>query len=410
MKYITYKKFVYNIIASSIFVGFALVTLYFLILNQKENIEYLKEDTNKKSQYIFESLYSTMRLGGNNQNLHETIDRLNNVDKDLVIHIHKSKKITDLFGKDEISQPKFDTPNIIETIGINDLGQIEYVYPIRFEQNCIQCHTNASSGDIAGAIEVYFPLRELKISVEAVTKLFIISAVATIFSLTVIMLLFIKRKLINPIENLNKQMDIILTHEDLNKMIDLNTNMVELQQIEKNFNKLNQKLKTSYNKLKKFSITDNLTGSLNRNKYNEFISDEKQLASLKSPIVIVLFDLDKFKEINDTYGHEVGDEVLIHFSKTVHSIINKKGKLFRIGGDEFVLILENSTIEIAQSIIQTIDLELKNKPLISNSNQINILYSVGIKEALNTKTSIKEAIKAADMKMFEDKRNKNHGR
>ena len=409
MKYITYKKFVYNIIVSSIFVGFALVSLYFLILNQKENIAYLKEDTNKKSQYIFESLYSTMRLGGNGENLRQTIERLSSVDKELTIHIHKSKKTSELFGKNELNN-KFDSQNIIESIGINDLGQIEYVYPIHFEEACISCHTNSQTGDIAGAIEIDFPVGELKISVEAVAKLFMISAVATIFSLIVIMLLFIKRKLISPIENLNNQMEIILSHEDLNKMINLNTNMVELQQIEQNFNNLNQKLKKSYNKLKKFSITDNLTGSLNRNKYNEFISDEQQLASLKNPIVIVLFDLDKFKEINDTYGHEVGDEVLIHFSKIVHTIIDKRGNLFRIGGDEFVLILQNSTVEIAKSIIQTIDLELENNPIIFNTDQIKILYSVGIMEALNTKESIKEAIKTADHKMFEDKRNKNHRR
>lgn len=106
------------------------------------------------------------------------------------------------------------------------------------------------------------------------------------------------------------------------------------------------------------AITDHLTGLNNR------LGLERKLAHLikesaqghPSPFFLLLIDLDKFKEVNDTYGHKAGDMVLIHFSTILTGIVRKTDFIARLGGDEFVVLLcdltdQNKAIEIASMII-----------------------------------------------------------
>ncbi|RME59763.1 GGDEF domain-containing protein, partial [Candidatus Parcubacteria bacterium] len=98
-------------------------------------------------------------------------------------------------------------------------------------------------------------------------------------------------------------------------------------------------------KLKKLAKTDALTQSLNRQAYHECI--EKALAlhnRYDTPFSLILFDIDDFKTINDTYGHDAGDAVLRQMAQLVRSQIRTTDSLFRMGGEEFLILLSNTSL------------------------------------------------------------------
>ena len=97
----------------------------------------------------------------------------------------------------------------------------------------------------------------------------------------------------------------------------------------------NYKLSHTLTQVTKDAFHDALTGLKNRKFYNEIFSTRFKE---KKPFALMFIDLNKFKSINDTYGHDAGDEVLIEVAKRLKSVMSEEEELFRLGGDEFVII------------------------------------------------------------------------
>lgn len=114
---------------------------------------------------------------------------------------------------------------------------------------------------------------------------------------------------------------------------------------------------------------DGLTQALNRASLD---SNYKSLLLRKQDFAVIIFDLDSFKSLNDTYGHEFGDKVLIKTTKTIKNILGKNAKLYRYGGEEFVVIIKTNdrlkvslTAEKIRKHIEVIEFENKVKVTIS---------------------------------------------
>ena len=107
--------------------------------------------------------------------------------------------------------------------------------------------------------------------------------------------------------------------------------------------------------LKKQAITDPLTGLHNR---RFFFETAKQYFSKSNrdnhPFSLIIMDIDYFKNINDTYGHFVGDDILRYISSHISSILRKEDILTRIGGDEFAILLSNTNIDSAKILAEII--------------------------------------------------------
>lgn len=102
---------------------------------------------------------------------------------------------------------------------------------------------------------------------------------------------------------------------------------------------------------------DGLTNVYNRNKLNEIFAQEiKNSKRYKTPLTIAILDIDKFKDFNDTYGHLIGDEVLITMAQTVQHNIRETDTFARWGGEEFVILFINTTLAVAKSVSE----KLKN--------------------------------------------------
>lgn len=134
--------------------------------------------------------------------------------------------------------------------------------------------------------------------------------------------------------------------------------------------------------LEKLANTDRLTGVGNRQKMDDFF---KQFKNQSTPpkLTLALLDLNKFKPVNDTYGHSIGDELLVHISKQLQLLESKNTAVYRIGGDEFCLIstgdfTEDSLEKMAKAIIERIEQPLDTKTL-----TLQVGASIGIASVTN---------------------------
>ena len=104
--------------------------------------------------------------------------------------------------------------------------------------------------------------------------------------------------------------------------------------------------------LSDMAVTDQLTGLYNRQGFEKLIEEWKKKTDIKK--VIVYLDLDNFKYYNDTFGHELGDYVLVRFSHVLKDVVKKSGYAVRYGGDEFVLVLNEKDAQFAKDVVQNI--------------------------------------------------------
>jgi diguanylate cyclase (GGDEF)-like protein len=131
-------------------------------------------------------------------------------------------------------------------------------------------------------------------------------------------------------------------------------------------------------RLKKLAHFDALTGATNRHLYSDRMNQAlKRAKRIKEPISLMHLDLDKFKQINDQFGHLIGDEYLKGFVQRVKECIRETDTLARLGGDEFALLLPKSDREFAETIAKRI-LSMLTQPLNSSQHLLTIGCSIGI--------------------------------
>jgi len=184
------------------------------------------------------------------------------------------------------------------------------------------------------------------------------------------------------------------------KMSKLNNQIVNMT---RELEKKNVQLKDAIATVKKIMNTDHLTGILNRRAFDKALKREISFALRhKLPLSLVMADIDYFKKINDTYGHEVGDYVLKVYTKTLKRSLRQEDILGRFGGEEFVFLLPNTDIEKASQAAERIRHKIEKLKIKSINGSITA--SFGITGLLSTDNE-KSFIKRADDALYEAKRN-----
>lgn len=162
-------------------------------------------------------------------------------------------------------------------------------------------------------------------------------------------------------------------------------------------------------KIKRMASTDQLTGLANRHKFVEYFECNLNLAQREEEkLVLILADLNKFKGINDQYGHQAGDEVLKHVADLFIKNCRKYDLAARIGGDEFAVLLIHADISTAIRYIEKILLDLK-KSLKIYDNEILIGLSFGIALYPEHAQTINGLFKKADLALYNAKNKGNSG-
>lgn len=163
---------------------------------------------------------------------------------------------------------------------------------------------------------------------------------------------------------------------------------------------ISSKWRKHQKELRELALTDKLTGIFNRQSFeidsNNLISNSLKKSEIFS---LMMFDIDNFKNVNDTYGHHTGDLVIKEVVFVTKNRLNKNHKIYRWGGDEFIVLLENESIRESYTIS-----ELLRKDIESNKflNELEVTVSMGVVEYMQ-ENEIDSLLKKVDQLMYKSK-------
>lgn len=171
-----------------------------------------------------------------------------------------------------------------------------------------------------------------------------------------------------------------------------------LGEFSESFNKMSDKLKESNVQLLKLASLDALTKIPNRRSLNDFLDNT---FGKHDDIFIFMMDIDHFKRVNDTFGHDVGDEVLIHVANTLSQQLRSTDFIARYGGEEFVAVLPATKPEIAIKIAERIVTALEQAPLVTSTQVcIKLTISIGVSSKYPNDQSYQDIIKRSDQALY----------
>lgn len=162
--------------------------------------------------------------------------------------------------------------------------------------------------------------------------------------------------------------------------------------------------------IRQLAYYDALTGVPNRRLLEDRLDHAIRHAHRKEMLLAVMFlDLDRFKEVNDTLGHAIGDDLLLQFTDRVKSCLREDDTLARLGGDEFIVLLPEVEHLADVSIVANRLIAVNQSPYQIRGNSITIGASIGISLYPEDGTTVQELINGADIAMYRAKRNgRNH--
>lgn len=162
-------------------------------------------------------------------------------------------------------------------------------------------------------------------------------------------------------------------------------------------------LQDSVQQLQKASRTDGLTGVFNRSYWQQQLGYEIHRAErYQHPLSMLLFDLDKFKDLNDKYGHQGGDIVLVELSRLIGDLLRDTDLLGRYGGEEFGIILPDTDFSGALQVANRICAAVAAHVIAFNQQEIRATVSIGV--AHYNANSVDELIQRADTALYSAKR------
>ena len=166
---------------------------------------------------------------------------------------------------------------------------------------------------------------------------------------------------------------------------------------------INERKQNEY-RLKQQATTDSLTGVLNRRYFLELSTREINRALRHNhPLSLALIDIDHFKHINDFYGHVLGDEALMAVTHILQQNIREKDIFARFGGDEFVLLLPETSIDQAQLILERLCSVLTSQSVDLSGRAVPITLSVGLASLANSTDAVEMVLERADRALYQAK-------
>jgi diguanylate cyclase len=180
---------------------------------------------------------------------------------------------------------------------------------------------------------------------------------------------------------------------------DLRTTKQRVEAADKRITELQGELDKASNLVR----LDQLTGTLNRRGLEDVFEKESSRSQRrKSPLCVALLDIDNFKKLNDSLGHDAGDAALVHLSTVIRETIRPQDTVARFGGEEFIILLPDTSLEDAQSALVRLQRELTKKFFLHNNEKQLITFSAGVTCYIAEETQV-AVIKRADEAMYEAK-------
>ncbi|SEA49384.1 diguanylate cyclase (GGDEF) domain-containing protein [Desulfuromusa kysingii] len=229
-------------------------------------------------------------------------------------------------------------------------------------------------------------------------NIIIILFAAMFFCALLLVIPSIHFKILRPLQRLKKQAE-VLSSGDLSIVCEWQ-GRDELTILGQTLEAMRSKLNENFNAMKEMAVTDDLTGLPNR---REFYTELKILLNLSSrynhQLSIAIFDIDYFKNVNDTYGHGIGDEVLKELSQLVAHKARKTDLLARIGGEEFAIVLPETSVSVAGRLLNELRTVVSGW---SFPHGEKLTVSIGV-TGYSGVESIEQLMETADKALYEAK-------
>ena len=169
------------------------------------------------------------------------------------------------------------------------------------------------------------------------------------------------------------------------------------------FNAAEQNLRDTNERLREMAATDTLTGLPNRrNMTNKLNMLTYNYERTNAPFTVAIADIDFFKKINDTYGHEAGDYILTSISAIFKDTMRGKGSVARWGGEEFLFVFENASGAQAKTVLEGMRMQIEKTVFHHKDDQIHITLTIGV-EDYSEIIGIEASISKADQKLYQGK-------
>jgi len=365
------------------------------------------------TEVVFTSLLSYMQKGWSKQEIEQHLEKVNSFHDDINFHLHRSELIRELYGiRSSERKITIEERVLLENSKHeSEKGEVSYfsgtqfIYSrvIRFSEPCLACHTNAEDKDIAGILSVSYSLSSLRVGF---IHSFIVNAIILIGTLIFCYLVYtrqVQKSIIRPfhifVGKLKKIRESDRTDYPCSKVP-----YTEIAEIENLILQEHTDLVEAFKRLEVAAVTDELTGLFNRKKLmSDLMNEVQRFERYQTPFSLLSVDLDKFKPINDTYGHHVGDCALQHFANLLSASVRQTDRCFRIGGDEFLVLLPETDDDGTQAVQQALTEVLGRIPLNVNQYEIFLQASFGIAE-IQTGDDIESLISRADQAMYRHKK------
>lgn len=200
----------------------------------------------------------------------------------------------------------------------------------------------------------------------------------------------------------------VVAHEDITARkeaeLALAHTQVQLQAAKETLEKSNRALQKSLVREQEAARTDGLTGLCNRRRFFVLATALLNVAMRYSkPLSLIMLDVDHFKQINDVYGHQVGDMALEEIARRARSHVRDADVLARYGGEEFVLILPETDAAGAFRVSEAIRNAVSQVPLDTSRERLCLSLSAGVSELLRTGDSLEALLARADHALYRSK-------
>ena len=259
--------------------------------------------------------------------------------------------------------------------------------PLKVELSCLQCHAEQGYvlGDIRGGLRVSVPIDNYLENIQIVnSKTDVLYFVTLITSITFILIIIYI----------------------INSIYARESNIIKLNQtLEKKVLKRTKELRDANKKLIENSTIDYLTNIPNRRYFFETGSKYFHLAKRQeSELSVIYIDIDYFKNINDTYGHNIGDEILKIIANTLSKNIRKSDIVARTGGEEFIILLTDIDEQKAFIFAEKLRKAIENTNYKKDDITIKSTISLGISGIKNNDEKLDSIINRADKALYQAKK------
>ncbi len=288
---------------------------------------------------------------------------------DFVYHITSLKPINpnnapDTFEKKVLKMFNTGSKEFSETKKDGDKTIFRYMAPLYVEKPCLACHARQGykTGDVRGGISVSFDISKIEKKMSTNKMLIAVGSILTIAFMIFIIFIVISR--------------------------------------------LANKLTTAYQTISLMAVTDELTQIFNRRHFHSCLDEEiERSRRYGHPMSFLMLDIDYFKQVNDTYGHQTGDDVLVGLADTVKSVTRNSDIIARYGGEEIAVILPETGVDGAFECAENIRHQVEKMEFYTDgADSFRITVSIGVSSTQKTKKiEAKNLIKLADTALYKAK-------